>query len=188
MGARHSVFLAIGAVFHISIHAPRMGARRISRGSYPCRWSFQSTRPAWGRDVEPPTRTARKEDFNPRAPHGGATKGGRRTAESVAFQSTRPAWGRDPLQSPPAATAANFNPRAPHGGATGDGDSLWHERSISIHAPRMGARRSRSRGTIQKKYFNPRAPHGGATSRTLQARRRPSFQSTRPAWGRDQVR
>ena len=162
-----------------------MGARRGRISSQFSAGLFQSTRPAWGRDVfaeklavktlisiHTPRMGARPQErqdingtvnFNPHAPHGGATKclvlckemeeisihtprmGARRTVSAwvatiQAFQSTRPAWGRDHEQGNPLGAA-----------------------DISIHTPRMGARQE-----------------GFETCQIVNA-----FQSTRPAWGRD---
>ena len=102
----------------ISIHTPRMGARRTVLSSSSCRTSFQSTRPAWGRDPSEALARRAVRYFNPHAPHGGATlidalalfvlvisihtprMGARPRSMAFAwhvvrFQSTRPAWGRD---------------------------------------------------------------------------------------------
>ena len=101
------------------------------------------------------------------------------------FQSTRPAWGRDFAAHILHPVCGYFNPRAPHGGATFMPTSIHCALHISIHAPRMGARR-RSCIIWSPKYdFNPRAPHGGATAVGNFGRPMSGFQSTRPAWGRD---
>ena len=170
----------------ISIHAPRMGARPPHSGSGRSSCQFQSTRPAWGRDAPCLLQLYHTKDFNPRAPHGGATMramrpdadnlisihaprmGARRMLSPLwrvpaEFQSTRPAWGRDTTGHPTPRPSYDFNPRAPHGGATYLCVETFHCFAISIHAPRMGARRNAS-------YKN--SPVFG-------------FQSTRPAWGRD---
>ena len=195
---------------HISIHAPRMGARLDAPAFGNFHWTFQSTRPAWGRDQCFIRSSEIFGHFNPRAPHGGATSVLLIVVQLHVFQSTRPAWGRD------------VHPA-----------HLRHLLRISIHAPRMGARHGRtwiSHGMVQFQstrpawgrdprsglrlqavpYFNPRAPHGGATDTEaitrrmalisihaprMGARRARSdwhwytrgFQSTRPAWGRDQA-
>ena len=148
---------------HISIHAPRMGARLDAPAFGNFHWTFQSTRPAWGRDQCFIRSSEIFGHFNPRAPHGGATSVLLIVVQLHVFQSTRPAWGRD------------VHPA-----------HLRHLLRISIHAPRMGARHGRtwiSHGMVQFQstrpawgrdprsglrlqavpYFNPRAPHGGAT-------------------------
>ena len=163
MGARLGGIHAADVVRRISIHAPRMGARRVAAPSCGTSLLFQSTRPAWGRDASFGSMSSIGYNFNPRAPHGGATETpieslevpfisihaprmGARPTVCLAipfiprFQSTRPAWGRDCNQVIHVLLVWNFNPRAPHGGAT---------------LPLLG-------------YLV-----------------RPSFQSTRPAWGRD---
>ena len=195
--------------YPISIHAPRMGARHMSAPSAAAQSPFQSTRPAWGRDALMPKGCSCRSDFNPRAPHGGATWArlhvymvffisihaprmgarhslrGKRNRRKT-FQSTRPAWGRDIRRLRTPLALPYFNPRAPHGGAT--------------HVPACAFSANLD--------FNPRAPHGGATAFVplrsgfgdisihaprMGARREDyltlppliQFQSTRPAWGRD---
>ena len=124
----------------ISIHAPRMGARPL-RGEVQMRLNeFQSTRPAWGRDAATSSASSSSTNFNPRAPHGGATTIIALSAVYQLFQSTRPAWGRDAEVRTARRRSLDFNPRAPHGGATRRRRSLRHGGGISIHAPRMGAR------------------------------------------------
>ena len=143
--------------FVISIHAPRMGARPRTHAEFGGDLAFQSTRPAWGRDDGQYHRPHQQRDFNPRAPHGGATEGEPFTVSLVLisihaprmgarhvcsgfrphvaqFQSTRPAWGRD----------ERF--RSSHRNA-----------EISIHAPRMGARLAACPTLFVAPYFNPRA-------------------------------
>ena len=58
--------------------------------------------------------------------------------------------------------------------------------SISIHAPRMGARQEQVILAHRRRHFNPRAPHGGATLLCVFQLGEPLFQSTRPAWGREE--
>ena len=148
------------------------------------------------------------ENFNPRAPCGGATlasvpddaQGGisihapragarhkqrARKAWAKLFQSTRPVRGRDQIKQ----GAARYV-------------------DISIHAPRAGARQIGfpvflSTDTFQSTrpvrgrdiegapapscffYFNPRAPCGGATQHNQPNSQPGKFQSTRPVRGRD---
>ena len=126
----------------ISIHAPRMGARRkgtrIARDEH----GFQSTRPAWGRD-------------------GLALC---TLPLASRFQSTRPAWGRDQLARCAVADLFYFNPRAPHGGATHVLRAHIEGLFISIHAPRMGARRWTIRN-FSLPYISIHAPRMGARLR-----------------------
>ena len=169
---------------------------------------FQSTRPVRGRDAIPLRIVDRMENFNPRAPCGGATlasvpddaQGGisihapragarhkqrARKAWAKLFQSTRPVRGRDQIKQ----GAARYV-------------------DISIHAPRAGARQIGfpvflSTDTFQSTrpvrgrdiggapapscffYFNPRAPCGGATQHNQPNSQPGKFQSTRPVRGRD---
>ena len=156
---------ALRTRYLISIHTPRMGARRRIGNSMKDPEGFQSTRPAWGRDLRRSSIGTMPMYFNPHAPHGGATVDRARRARGDPFQSTRPAWGRDRRNHPPVLLILHFNPHAPHGGATPISRDLSLFLRISIHTPRMGARPiKRALGT----FFM-------------------QFQSTRPAWGRDRV-
>ena len=126
----------------ISIHTPRMGARRNVGATAAAHRIFQSTRPAWGRDEEmiaprrgcslfQSTRPAWGRDVHSfygslirlisiHTPRMGARRGFIISSiNSEAFQSTRPAWGRDNGLPLSLATSIYFNPHAPHGGATG---------------------------------------------------------------------
>ena len=102
----------------ISIHTPRMGARQVAIETAACYDTFQSTRPAWGRDGVVRELDASAAYFNPHAPHGGATLVGVGIAMGYGFQSTRPAWGRDDMPPQAQPLPWHFNPHAPHGGAT----------------------------------------------------------------------
>ena len=128
-------------------------------------------------------------NFNPRAPHGGATDGTStiykiprisihaprmgarllrvsRNAAALAFQSTRPAWGRDDSITSPQLSSR-----------------------ISIHAPRMGARQGDAVPSEMAGSFQSTRPAWG---RDVLIRIflivRHKFQSTRPAWGRDSIK
>src|SRR5690625_412973 len=179
---------AIWRRFDVSIHAPRVGARPHQTQPYSRGVQFQSTRPAWGRDAAQrhPRRSARVSIHAPRV-------GARRDADlrkSVLdwFQSTRPAWGRDRLFGRGARLCGGFNPRAPRGGATTMGLLSCDHHSVSIHAPRVGARLLHRFVGQHRRPVSIHAPRVGArqsTDRTGLAKER--FQSTRPAWGRDQV-
>ena len=193
---------------YISIHAPRAGARPVDSAFIMWMAIFQSTRPVRGRDAIPLRIVDRMENFNPRAPCGGATlasvpddaQGGisihapragarhkqrARKAWAKLFQSTRPVRGRDQIKQ----GAARYV-------------------DISIHAPRAGARQIGfpvflSTDTFQSTrpvrgrdiggapapscffYFNPRAPCGGATQHNQPNSQPGKFQSTRPVRGRD---
>ena len=130
-----------GQRLHISIHAPRAGARRGVHhlGAVDLRISIHAPRAG-----------ARLPDVIA-------------TEVTVLFQSTRPVRGRDSMQvsgfriyflisiHAPRAGARlfhkqlspsiiDFNPRAPCGGATGFPAGRAFTGCISIHAPRAGAR------------------------------------------------
>ena len=95
-GGATTCYQIIQGAYTISIHTPRMGARPAKGQSSTGNAGFQSTRPAWGRDVL----LAQHAD------------------ERSVFQSTRPAWGRDNFAHMFDSAFEDFNPHAPHGGAT----------------------------------------------------------------------
>ena len=118
MGARRFALHTIQRAADISIHAPRMGARRFIAIHPTCNQQISIHAPRMG------ARLPRKAKRPCR----------------MAFQSTRPAWGRDQTEAGRACRSHHFNPRAPHGGATAAIALLCRDHVISIHAPRMGAR------------------------------------------------
>ena len=75
---------------------------------------------------------------------------------------------------------------APAWGATSDYRGEICLLLISIHAPRVGRDRSFYRLRTFGGHFNPRAPHGARLMQTCTGQSYVKFQSTRPAWGRDQ--
>src|SRR5690625_183086 len=147
----------------VSIHAPRVGARHRIVGRYADRLLFQSTRPAWGRDILDQA-IWRRFDVSIHAPRVGARPHQTQPySRGVQFQSTRPAWGRDDAQRHPRRSAR-----------------------VSIHAPRVGARRDADLRKSVLDWFQSTRPAWGrdllSPGRTRNAA---EFQSTRPAWGRD---
>ena len=58
----------------VSIHAPRVGERRLAGIPVVLVDPFQSTLPAWGSDVWEVLTVFLKKRFNPRSPRGGATR------------------------------------------------------------------------------------------------------------------
>src|SRR5690625_1357202 len=170
--------------------APRGGATLRGQTIKCQQLLFQSTRPAWGRDTRGLSGRLAALQFQSTRPAWGRDPYELSTDEILEwFQSTRPAWGRDKkrirafdghtvsihaprvgarpcLQCRFYDAARGFNPRAPRGGATCGGHCLSFCRVVSIHAPRVGAR----------------PPHRGHPASGAQ------FQSTRPAWGRDDDR
>ena len=138
-GERHSLLACQRMNTGISIHAPRMGSDNKHSHSNCFTCIFQSTLPAWGATLLIDTTLFRKDNFNPRSPHG------ERQATPV----------------PDVPSFAYFNPRSPHGerhdciisqiiivvfqstlpawGATRYKMFEKISRAISIHAPRMGS-------------------------------------------------
>ena len=166
---------------------------------------FQSTLPARGATIEDPDERAyhfisihaprtgsdfclaikkeRKENFNPRSPHGERRVEQRIFGGDVTISIHAPRTGSDKRRE------ANFSreniisihaPRtgsdgyrcvvakgcqisihAPRTGSDGARSSLGDiGRSISIHAPRTGSDRILISWSTARKYFNPRSPHG----------------------------
>ena len=178
-GATHRALLDV-ILQRISIHAPawRRDSSRSSSSTCSTHFNprarvgataspfapsvvirFQSTRPR-GRDFTAPARDARSRDFNPRAPHGGATSGVLRLRDFYRISIHAPRMGarrpalRGSLGKP------HFNPRAPHGGATVFVLFVYHPLVISIHAPRMGARHTLQRYLTPQVLFQSTRPRG----------------------------
>ena len=152
-------FVAAIYEFVISIHAPRTGSDFGVIQLDPTKL-ISIHAPRTGSDDDGRTRNRRKEDFNPRSPHG------ERHAE--------PAERR---------TRQYFNPRSPHGErrvalarASGRGN-------ISTHAPRTGSDPCCWRLSTRWTNFNPRSPHGERHDLTPPDERRSRFQPTLPARG-----
>ena len=121
---------------------------------------LQSTRPVWGHDPFTLLVLLDCHDFNPHAPHGGATCRGASAS----------------------ARAAHFNPRASHGGATRSVPFSSTALDISIHTPRVGRDVIHD---IQRRHivhFNPRARVGRDCSvgKTFAL---PTISIHAPAWG-----
>ena len=95
-----------------------MGARLHAAAQCFVFFEFQSTRPAWGRDRQPHGTATERHDFNPRAPHGGATglDGLLTRADAISIHAPRMGARRELRVS--YSPCSYFNPRAPHGGAT----------------------------------------------------------------------
>ena len=208
MGARHATEAAQIQARAISIHTPRMGARLAALICSACSARFQSTRPAWGRDVAALGRII-GFDISIHTPRMGARHIFLEEFDlSITFQSTRPAWGRDSCRTTSASTSINFNPHAPHGGATIPPQIRFVQPQFQSTRPAWGRDLRTRSAYLPQRHFNPHAPHGGATLHPLLAmmmicisihtprmgarqtpdvrlKERELFQSTRPAWGRD---
>ena len=140
-GERHSLLACQRMNTGISIHAPRMGSDNKHSHSNCFTCIFQSTLPAWGATLLIDTTLFRKDNFNPRSPHGERPHRPLLSQRvHPIFQSTLPAWG-----------------------ATLMGRAMQMGKGISIHAPRMGS--DLARLTLHKKpqIFQSTLPAWGAT-------------------------
>ena len=165
----------------ISIHLPRMGARRRTKAVYCNNGTFQSTYPVQGTPPPISGRRLKTSSFNPRAPCGAGRKWGGIPTGITQFQSTCPVWGRTNRLTM-LACAVEVSIRVPRRGADTyspfgpmfrqifqptcpvgrDDDSAGFRVKvvISIHAPRRARRRMARRSTSLSMDFNPRAPCG----------------------------
>ena len=124
----------------ISIHAPRTGSDiKIIPRDPVFAVQFQSTLPARGATGRQEWAYFRRNDFNPRSPHGERRNKQRCAISICLFQSTLPARG-----------------------ATDIVDILEQRMEISIHAPRTGSDYVR-RETIELVEFQSTLPARGAT-------------------------
>ncbi len=167
---------------------------------------FQPTLPARGATGRQEWAYFRRNDFNPRSPHGERQKGPRFSIVPMIFQSTLPARGATssfkcfPISSKfqstlPARGATSwygyyyaiddyFNPRSPHGERPNLLQYSPEIERISIHAPRTGSDVLRGRHGSVIISFQSTLPARGATKPYS-----PShglslvFQSTLPARG-----
>ena len=158
--------IATNLTGEVSIHAPRVGERRVlraRRGRHHA--GFNPRSPRGGATCGFHSRLWYWQSFNPRSPRGGATRISFPIRSRSAFQSTLPAWGSDKEQKAIQMLQLRFNPRSPRGGATTQERLVERIALVSIHAPRVGERRRSS---------------WAATTPAV-------FQSTLPAWGSDPV-
>ena len=145
----------------ISIHVPRMGARRRTKAVYCNNGTFQSTYPVQGTPPPISGRRLKTSSFNPRAPCGAGRKWGGIPTGITQFQSTHPVGARHVLA---------IRPNVPT--------------NISTHMPRRARRRMARRSTSLSMDFNPPAPCGAGQTPPKWVRGQDSFQSTCPVWGR----
>ena len=166
--------------------------------------AFQSTRPAWGRDLRSRSTRPNSRNFNPRALTGARPKFERRQTDGDAFQSTRPHGGATKNLDANNITT-EFQSTRPHGGATGieeafclpgnisihaprvgrdlNGFTINTSLRISIHAPRVGRDHKTNNHSIILRKFQSTRPVWGATTRHFMRPPFSPFQSTRPVWG-----
>ena len=122
---------------------------------------FQSTRPAWGRNLFHRRFPLSLPYFNPRAPHGGATNRISLRARRHRISIHAPAWG---------ATNAESGVIACGG--------------ISIHAPAWGATTRYENPRIIRVGFQSTRPRGARLIRKRSGVATDKFQSTRPRGAR----
>ena len=122
---------------------------------------FQPTLPARGATGRQEWAYFRRNDFNPRSPHGER----RQTAQKSAD------------------TTHHFNPRSLHGERLYRHGMALQHCIISIHAPCTGSDCTEYTQIIRASYFNPRSPHGERQFAIDFADKPMGFQSTLPARG-----
>src|SRR5690625_5215274 len=117
-GSRVSQADLLALTNHVSIHAPRVGARQLVYNA-----------------------VIRDNIVSIHALRVGARRSGTYwSLRLTQFQSTRPAWGRDHRPAEPPCTSDCFKPRAPREGATPQVADIAVPLDVSIHAPRVRAR------------------------------------------------
>ena len=86
-------------VFHISIHAPRVGSDARSVSVHGCGRRFQSTLPVWGATDRQDNLSQFFRHFNPRSPCGERLPSLVSALPQIIFQSTLPVWGATRTQA-----------------------------------------------------------------------------------------
>ena len=143
-------------VDNISIHVPRMGARRRTKAVYCNNGTFQSTYPVQGTTPPISGRRLKTSSFNPRAPCGAGRKWGGIPTGITQFQSTHPVGARQQRV-----------------------DICGHPLRISIHLPMWG-RTNRLTMLACAVEVSIRVPRGGATLAMAVQMSSLAFQSTCP--------
>ena len=208
-GARLTMEELASLCARISIHTPRMGARRQSMRIKNSPEAISIHAPRMGRDSIISTSTACGTHFNPRAPCGARHADDLPRADVLAFQSTRPHRARQAMTLSKR-IAKKFQSTRPRGARLRLLLRRLGRCSISIHAPawgrdrrlarrchrhghfnpraRMGARHLRDVCAVHRWHFNPRA-RMGARRGVRGGRCRAGYISIHaPAWGRDPSR
>ena len=174
----------------ISIHVPRMGARRRTKAVYCNNGTFQSTYPVQGTPPPISGRRLKTSSFNPRAPCGAGRKWGGIPTGITQFQSTHPVgarqqradicghplrisihlpmWGRTNRLTM-LACAVEVLIRVPRGARHVLAIRPNVPTNISTHMPRRARRRMARRSTSLSMDFNPPAPCGAGRSGTCRA-------------------
>ena len=166
----------------ISIHAPRTGSDPQNRRHAP-RVRISIHAPRTGSDRKRPLAGTKKNDFNPRSPHGERQSRCLQSSHEALHFNPRSPHGERLEHGDIVQPQTDFNPRSPHGerllglivGITAV--------SISIHAPRTGSDMTGLRLGHPSHNFNPRSPHGERPDTRLTIAQTGVFQSTLPARG-----
>lgn len=141
----------------ISIHVPRMGARRRTKAVYCNNGTFQSTYPVQGTPPPISGRRLKTSSFNPRAPCGAGRKWGGIPTGITQFQSTHPVGARQQWADI-CGHPLRISIHLPMWGRTNRLTMLACAVEVSIRVPRGGATRTRHSAQCSDKYFNPHAP------------------------------
>ena len=146
---------------HISIHAPRTGSDCLPRGCFCRHRLFQSTLPARGATERNVCSWFRRENFNPRSPHGERQDGSRFPVSIMLISIHAPRTGSDDRTPYPACLCKLFQSTLPARGATYKAYGTPQE--VSIFQSTLPARGATLRLFLLRIcviYFNPRSPHG----------------------------
>ena len=141
--------------------------------------------PRTGSDALLPRRQRRREDFNPRSPHGERRTFSCAAGCAASISTHAPRTGSDLRSGGTLPRQSAFQPTLPARGATHDAcilpDSCFR---FQPTLPARGATTRYATYTPPESNFNPRSPHGERrTSTRLESRKDTIFQPTLPARG-----
>ena len=181
-GARLTMEELASLCARISIHTPRMGARRQSMRIKNSPEAISIHAPRMGRDSIISTSTACGTHFNPRAPCGARHADDLPRADVLAFQSTRPHRARQAMTLSKR-IAKKFQSTRPRGARRYQYGRIFCTATFQSTRPRGARRRSRRRRSAYHD-FNPRA-RVGRDGIELDASCVLDLSIHAPAWGRD---
>ena len=174
----------LGAIFGISIHAPRAGSDLAVDGIVGRKTWISIHAPRAGSDSPSWARYPATMHFNPRSPCGERRAKYNQSINTGIFQSTLPVRGATSCRRTCLRTSLHFNPRSPCGERHDGGIDYALNDRISIHAPRAGSDAEAGLILTQVRKFQSTLPVRGATATRLWNRTRwRSFQSTLPVRG-----
>ena len=186
---------------------PTLPARGATgQGAVHCSSDNISTHaPRTGSDSKSSRVHRRKEDFNPRSPHGERPYSAARVVSLVRISTHAPRTGSDVprhvcfaavlISTHAPRTGSDdargglslmddlFQPTLPARGATIEEMHKGFGVRISTHAPRTGSDTTRTARCWKPAYFNPRSPHGERLFARRYCTARNRFQPTLPARG-----